>query len=181
MQSYKRSPFRKGGGEEKRSKRRISDNVKAGAVRWWFAGMCYFFIGFGTQAGAFADPLDLIFFLGTGLGLVTVFLYNPVVYRMFDIVRKGTITNRSYFNRTGWQNAGLNLAEIFKNLFVVFLVYMTYQTLNLVMEQALALPEGTVTLPGEPFGFATIYIIYYYLLAGLLDTVGEAAKKSEGR
>lgn len=181
MQERGKLPFRNAGRENGRPEKKISDNVKAGAIRWWFAGMCYFFIGFGTQAGAFTDPLDLIFFLGIGLGLVTIFLYNPVVYRMFDIVRKGTISNQSYFGRTGWQNAGLNLAEIFKNLFVVFLVYMTYQTLNLVLEQMLALPEGTVTVPGEPFGFATVYIIYYSLLAGLVDTVSEAAKKSEGR
>lgn len=159
---------------------KLSDNVKAGAIRWWLAGMCYFFIGFGTQAGAFADPLDLIFFLGIGLGLVTIFLYHPLVYRMFRIVRKGRIANQSYFERSGWQNAVFNLAEIFKNLFVVFLVYMTYQSLNLVLEQVLALPEGTVAVPGEPFGFATVYTTYYYLLAGLLDTISRAAGKSEG-
>ena len=164
-----------------KQKKKISDNVKAGAIRWWLAGMCYFFIGFGTQAGAFADPLDLIFFLGIGLGVVTIFLYHPMAYRMFRIARKGKITNQSYFDRTGWQNAGLNLAEIFKNLLVVFLVYMTYQTLNLMLEQMLALPEGTVTIAGEPFGFATLYTFYYYLLAGLADTVSEAARKSEGK
>jgi len=167
--------------EKSGQRKKISDNVKAGAIRWWLAGMCYFFIGFGTQAGAFADPLDLIFFLGLGLGLVTIVIYNPVVYRMFDIIRKGQIANRSYFSRSGWQNAGLNLAEILKNLFVVFLVYMTYQTLNLMLEQMFALAEGTVSVAGEPFGFATIYLIYYNLLTGLSDTVNEAANKVEGK
>ena len=165
--------------ENSGQKKKLSDNVKAGALRWWLAGMCYFFIGFGTQAGAFTDPLDLIFFLGLVLGLATVFLYNPVVYRMFNIVRKGRISNQSYFKRSGWQNAALNLAEIFKNLLVVFLVYVTYQTLNLMLEQIFTLPEGTVSVPGEPFGFATIYIIYYSLLTGLRNTISEAAKKGE--
>lgn len=141
--------------------------------------MCYFFIGFGTQSGIFADPLDMIFFLGLGLGLATLFLYNPVAYRMFDIVRKGRIYNQSYFGRSGWQNAGLKLAEIFKNLVLVFLVYMTYQSVNMLLEELFHLPEGTVTIPGEPIGFAAVYTIYYYLLTGLMDTVAEARKKEE--
>ena len=141
--------------------------------------MCYFFIGFGTQSGIFADPLDMIFFLGLGLGLATLFLYNPVAYRMFDIVRKGRIYNQSYFERSGWQNAGLKLAEIFKNLVLVFLVYMTYQSVNMLLEELFHLREGTVTIPGEPIGFAAVYTIYYYLLTGLMDTVAEARKKEE--
>lgn len=48
----------------KQGKKRISDNVKAGILRWWIAGMCYFFIGFGTQIGILRDPIDLIFMLG---------------------------------------------------------------------------------------------------------------------
>ncbi len=164
---------------EKYGKKKIPDNVKAGIFRWWIAGMCYFFIGFGTQSGVFADPLDLIFFLGLGLGLATLFLYNPVAYRMFDIVRRGKIYNQSYFERSGWQNAGFKLAEIFKNLVLVFLVYMTYQSVNMLLEELFHLPEGTVTLPGEPIGFAAVYTIYYYLLTGLMDTVAEARKKEE--
>ncbi len=167
------------GRERKYGKKKISDNVKAGVFRWWIAGMCYFFIGFGTQSGIFADPLDMIFFLGLGLGLATLLLYNPVAYRMFDIVRKGKIYNQNYFERSGWQNAVLKLAEILKNMVLVFLIYMTYQSVNLLLERLLHLPEGTVTIPGEPIGFAVIYTIYYYLLTGLMDTVAEMRKKEE--
>ncbi|MBE7722692.1 MAG: hypothetical protein E7243_24685 [Lacrimispora celerecrescens] len=167
------------GREKKYGKKKISDNVKAGIFRWWIAGMCYFFIGFGTQSGIFADPLDMIFFLGLGLGLATLFLYNPVAYRMFDIVRKGRIYNQSYFERSGWQNAGLKLAEIFKNLVLVFMVYMTYQSVNMLLEELFHLPEGTVTIPGEPIGFAAVYTIYYHLLTGLMDTAAKARKKEE--
>lgn len=141
--------------------------------------MCYFFIGFGTQSGIFADPLDMIFFLGLGLGLATLLLYNPVAYRMFDIVRKGKIYNQNYFERSGWQNAVLKLVEILKNMILVFLIYMTYQSVNLLLERLLHLPEGTVTIPGEPIGFAVIYTIYYYLLTGLMDSVAEMKKEEK--
>ncbi len=167
------------GRERKYGKKKISDKVKAGVFRWWIAGMCYFFIGFGTQSGIFADPLDMIFFLGLGLGLATLLLYNPVAYRMFDIVRKGKIYNQNYFERSGWQNAVLKLVEILKNMILVFLIYMTYQSVNLLLERLLHLPEGTVTIPGEPIGFAVIYTIYYYLLTGLMDSVAEMKKEEK--
>lgn len=163
----------------KYGKKKISDNVKAGVFRWWIAGMCYFFIGFGTQSGIFTDPLDMIFFLGLGLGLATLFLYNPVAYRMFDIIRKGRIYNQSYFERSGWENAVFKLAEILKNMVLVFLIYVTYQSVNMLLERLLHLPEGTVTIPGEPIGFALIYTIFYYLVTGLMDTVAEMRKKEE--
>lgn len=167
--------------EKKYGKKKISDNVKAGIFRWWIAGMCYFFIGFGTQAGGFADPLDLIFFLGLGLGLATLFLYNPVAYRMFDIVRNGRIYNQSYFERSGWQNAVFKLTEILKNMVLVFFVYMTYQCVNLLLENLLHLPKGTIIIPGEPIGFAAIYIIYYHLLTKLADKAAQMKEKGRAK
>lgn len=163
--------------EREQKKKRLSDNIKAGILRWWIAGMCYFFIGFGTQAGLFADPIDLIFFLGAGMGLVTIVIYNPIAYGMFDIVKKGKISNHSYYERKGWQNALYNLAEIFKNVVLVILVYLTYQEFNMLLNRIFQQPADIVMLPGEPFGFASLYLIYYNLLAGVTDTVRKAGKK----
>lgn len=161
----------------KQRKKIITDNMRAGIFRWWMAGMCYFFIGFGTQAGVFLDPLDLIFFLGIGIGLATIVIYNPIAYRMFDIKRRGEITNQAYHERKGWKNAAINLTEIFRNIFLVIIVYLTYQGGNLLINQIGQLPAETILIPGEPFGFATLYSIYYYMLLGLADTIREARKK----
>ena len=46
----------------------FTDNRKAGLMRWWLAGMCYFMIGFGTQVGGYSSPIDFIFFLGVEIG-----------------------------------------------------------------------------------------------------------------
>lgn len=160
-------------------KKRISDNVKAGIFRWWIAGMCYFLIGFGTQVGLFQDPMDLIFFLGVGVGLAMVFIYNPIAYGMFRIERRGKIANKPYYERKGWQNAGYKLAEIFKSMVIVWLVYMTYQNVNEFLNQVRQLPEGTILVPGEPFGFATLYLIYHQVLVGLADTIQAARERNE--
>ncbi len=165
------------GGKTGQKKKIFTDNVKAGLLRWWIAGMCYFFIGFGTQAGLFRDPIDLIFFLGVGIGLVTIVVYNPIAYGMFDIVKRGQISNKAYYERKGWQNAIYRLAEIFKSMILVGLVYLTYQGFNLLLNQICGLPADTVLIPGEPFGFATLYLIYYQMVSGLADTVREARGK----
>ncbi len=160
-----------------RRKKLFSDNQKAAILRWWIAGMCYFFIGFGTQAGMFRDPVDLIFFLGVGVGLVTVFIYNPIAYGTFDIVKKGKVENKAYYERTGWQNAGFKLREIFKSMVLVAMVYWTYQNVNLLLAGVQGLPEETVTIPGEPFGFATLYLLYYAAVSGLWDTIGNVSRE----
>lgn len=159
--------------------RKLSDNLKAGVFRWWIAGMSYFLIGFGTQMGMFQDPVDLIFFLGVGVGLAMALIYNPIAYGMFRIERRGRIDNKSYYERRGWQNAIYKLVEIFKNMLIVWLVYMTYQNINLLINQIWHLPEGTILIPGEPFGFATLYMLYHQLLRGLGNTV-EAAMENVG-
>ncbi len=168
------------GKDSAQRKKWLSDNKKASLLRWWLAGMCYFFIGFGTQAGMFTDPVDLVFFLGAGIGLVTIVIYNPIAYGMFDITRKGQIANKAYYERKGWQNAGYRLAEIFKSMFLTAMVYFTYQNVNLLIVSIWDLPGETVVIPGEPFGFATLYVVYYYMLQGIVDTIRNARGKDGG-
>lgn len=38
-------------------------------------------------------------FLGVGIGLVTIVVYNPIAYNVFDIVRGGEIVNHRYRNK----------------------------------------------------------------------------------
>lgn len=150
---------------------KLSDNVKAGALRWWLMGMCYFMIGFGTQAGLADNPLDLIVLLSIATGLVTVYIYNPIAYSTFKIVRRGQIQNTVYRSRVGWRKALSNLAEVGKSFLVVLLVYLSYQSVNTVIVRLGGLEEGTVLIPGEPFGFATLYIIFYFVLTGFVDRI----------
>lgn len=159
------------------TKKGMSDNTKAGILRWWIFGMCYFFIGFGTQAGVFRNPIDLIFFLGVGIGLATVVVYNPIAYGMFDIVQKGTVMNQAYYGRKGWRLAGYNLSEIFKSIFLVWLVYVTYQGTNLLLNHICGFPADTMMIPGEPFGFATLCLIYYQMLTGLVERIRDEKRK----
>lgn len=168
-------------GKERKSRFHLTDNVKAGLLRWWLVGMCYFMIGFGTQVGAQSDPLDLIFFLGVGIGLMTVVIYNPIAYSAFDIVRGGEIVNKTRKNRSGAAKARDNLLEILQSLLVVILVYLTYQGVNELLVKVLEREEGTVLIPGEPLGFATLYLLFYSALVGIAGQVRAAWKTAKAQ
>lgn len=152
-------------------KKRISDNVKAGLMRWWLMGMCYYLIAMGLQAGMSDSPLDLILLLGIGTGLATVVIYDPIAYSAFDIKKGDVSLSRRYMGVTGWRRALGNLAEIGRCLLIVFLVYFTYQNINTILVQLAELPEDTVVIPGEPFGFATLFIFFHWLLSGLVTNI----------
>ena len=87
----------------------FTDNRKAGLMRWWLAGMCYFMIGFGTQVGGYSSPIDFIFFLGVGIGLVTIVVYNPIAYNVFRLTRNGEILNHTYRNISGSKKKQLGI------------------------------------------------------------------------
>ena len=167
--------------KERKPRFHFTDNVKAGLLRWWLVGMCYFMIGFGTQAGANSDPLDLIFFLGVGIGLVTVIIYNPIAYSAFQTVRGGEIVNKTRKNRSGAAKARDNLLEILQSLLVVILVYLTYQGVNELLVKILEREEGALIIPGEPFGFATLYILFYSALVGVAWQIRAAVKAAKAK
>lgn len=165
--------------QKKQGKRKISDNVKAALLRWWIAGMCYFFVGFGTTAGLANNPFDLCFFLGIAIGLATVVIYNPIAYGMFNIQRRGRSVNKKYFERKGWENAIFKLLEIFKSMFIVVLVYISYQQINLIINHLQDNSMDTVVVSGEPFGFATLYLLYYIAINFLWDVIWKIRHKGD--
>ncbi len=152
-------------------KKRISDSVKAGILRWWIVGMCYYLVAMGLEVGMSESPLDLILLLGIGTGLATVVIYEPVAYGAFDVRRKGVNLSRRYKGTTGWKRAMENLAEVARSLLIVFLVYLTYQNINMILVRLAELPEDTVVIPGEPFGFAALFVFFHWLLAGLAESL----------
>ena len=152
-------------------KKRVSDNVKAGLLRWWIVGMCYYLIAMGLQAGMSDSPIDLILLLGIGTGLATVVIYDPVAYGAFEVRRGGASLSRRYRDTAGWRRALGNLVEIGKCLLIVFLVYLTYQNVNTLLVRLGELSEDTVVIPGEPFGFATLFIFFHWLLTGFVESL----------
>ncbi len=149
----------------------MSDKTKISIMRWWFVGAAYFFIGMGTSLAEYSDPLDLIFFLGVGIGVLNVLIFHPIIYNMFDIRRRGKIQNKKYFERGIFTNVGLALAEILKCLIIVILVFLVYQGINTLLVSIFTYEEDAVALAGEPILFALFFTCFYNLFAGIVDKV----------
>lgn len=143
------------------TKKRFSDNTKVSLFRWWFAGALYYLLAFGSSLGASDSLLDLLVFLGLGMGLGTLFVFNPIVYGMFSIKRNGRIINQKYNERTLLVGVLQKLLELGKCFLVVLIVTMIYQVVNLGIQDLRNLPPGTITIKGEPFLFATLYLLVY--------------------
>ncbi len=158
---------------------RLSDNTKSYFVIWWFAGAVYFFVGWGTNLGQLEDPFALIFFLGLGMGLVTAFLINPIIYHMFTIQRRGKIANKKYFQRSVLQGALFKLLDFLKAFVINILIFITYQLLNQALILLLELNPDRVVVPGEPILYATFYTFYYSIFVGIANTVAKALSKKE--
>lgn len=145
-------------------RKKLSERVKVGICRWWFAGAVYFFIGFGTSLGE-SGGLDLLFVIALVMGLGTALVFNPVIYRVFDIVEGSRVINKEYFALPLYRRVFLDLWEVVKAFVVVFLIWMTYIGINITLSVFTGKPEGTVFLPVEPFLFATFYLAFYTLLS----------------
>ncbi len=155
------------------------ERIKANILRWWFVGAAYFFIGFGTNVGATSSPIDLIFFLGVGIGLGNIFIFHPIMHSMFTIQRRGKVINQRYFNRTVIQNVLASLGEVARCLVLVILVYLIYQIGNTFLVAITGAVEGTVIVPGEPILFSVFFVSLYVLSEGVQDTILNAIDSSK--
>ncbi len=144
-------------------KHRLSDNTKAMVCRWYLAGVVYFFVAFGTPLGSRMSTLDLVFTLATVISLLTVFVLDPILWRVFDLTERGKVVNIAYFARPRWTASLYKLAQIFRCMCCVALVALVYHLVNVGAILLFHLPVGSVVLKGEPFLFATLYVAMYWL------------------
>ncbi|MCI6674432.1 MAG: hypothetical protein MR519_08790 [Spirochaetaceae bacterium] len=144
-------------------KRRLSDNAKAMVCRWYLAGVVYFFVAFGTPLGSRLTTIDLVFTLAAGTGCLTVFVLDPILWRIFDLTEHGKVVNIAYFSRSRHLACLYKLAQFFRCMLCVAMVAFIYHVANICILQLFHLPEGTVALKGEPFLFATLYVALYWV------------------
>lgn len=158
---------------------KISDNVKSYFVIWWFSGAVYFFIAWGTGAGLSEDPIDLIFALGLGMGIVTLLLINPIIYNLFTIRRGGKIANKKFHERNVFEGTAYILLEIIKASFITVLIFLSYQIINQTIIRLWSLDSNQVIIPGEPILFASLYVLFLSLINGISDKIHNILKKEE--
>lgn len=158
------------------SRRKLSDNAKAMIGRWYLAGAVYFFVAFGTPLGSRLTTIDLTCALALAIALLTVFVLDPVLWRMLDLTECGRVVNPAYFRRSRAVAAACRLGQILRCMLVVVLVACTYHAGNRLLAALLGLGRDAVVWKGEPFLFATLYVFWYWLT----DKVRLTVKKRRG-
>ena len=156
-------------------KLKIADWAKILFIKAWFPGcVCFFFIwGLG---GMVADQLDLLFVTGIALGVVTEMLTNNVL-RFLEKTPGG---NNRYmmFPQKGYITFPLNILYAFV---VLFLVYTTYNVINLVIIQVTGMVDK-IPLGVGPILFGIFYLCYDTILIEgkhlIQDIVRGARKKA---
>ena len=148
---------------------RISDRVKIAFIRFWFVGLIYYLVGWGTSLGLNENPLDFIFLLAIICAACLILIFNPITHYMFDIERNGKVINKDIAKRKIYQGVLLNLVEFLRCFIVTYLIYLTYQLINQAIMN-LAHIE-TIVIPGEPILYGTFFTLYYELLTYIKDLI----------
>ncbi|UJF15715.1 hypothetical protein LZ578_00445 [Jeotgalibaca sp. MA1X17-3] len=123
-------------------------------IQFWAAGAIYFLVAWGTNIGR-TGLIDLVFFLGLGIGIIEMFVLKPILAEINDEKPAS-----SYMDKTILQKSKERLIYIFKAMFTVALVMFTYFVINNLLQRLLSLPSGTAVLLGEPFLFGFLYMVY---------------------
>lgn len=153
---------------------KINDNVKIAFIRFWFVGLIYFFVGWGTSLGQNDDPLDLIFVLSLVTAAGHLFIFNPIIYKMFDVQRNGLFVNKKYNERSIFQGVIYNLLEFLKCVFITILVFLTYQLINYLLVDVLKMSQ----LGGEPILYSIFFTAYYSLISFISSKLALLFKKN---
>lgn len=90
---------------------------------------------------------------------------------MFDIKRNGKIVNKKINERHIWEGALLKTFDFFMCLVVSILVYATYECINRLIIHFGNMSSTTVPFPVEPFGYATLFLIFYLIISFIVNKI----------
>ncbi len=151
--------------------KKMDSKYKVLFFRWWFSAAVCFFIVWGTSLGSQETTLDLIFFLGLGMGIGNLFIFNPIISSVFDIERRGKIANKKMTERSIPEGIFYMLSEIFKSMLAVYIVSWIYEGINILINKIGNYPSEHVGFPVEPISYAIIFVIIYSILGFIWDLI----------
>jgi hypothetical protein len=139
--------------------------VKACAVKWWFAGAAFYFVGWGLFIQT-RDQLELTLALGLALGLVTDILVNrALLFFETDKKRYGGFIfcyTRNFLSMPVNVLYGIVLAAA---------VSYSYHFANLLAVNLTGSPPGTVFLGAEPILYGLFFMGFDMLAVWIKNAV----------
>jgi hypothetical protein len=144
-------------------KRFFTEERLANIFRWWSASAVYYFVGWGTGLGGQDTVIDMVFFLGLAIGITEMLIVNPVIRHMFRTSEFLNFRDKSLKQRVLYR-----LGTILRSMFLVILIVITYDVINVMAIALFSLHPDQVFLPGEPILFGIFYVVFYGLLRQIL-------------
>ncbi len=148
---------------------RFSDRTKIAFLRFWFVGLIYYLVGWGTDLGLNEDPVDFIFVLALISSAAIIIIFNPICHYMFDIERNGIIMNKEIQNRKIYQGVLFNLFEFVRCLLVTVLIYLTYELINMAFIHLTN--ADYLILQGEPILYGVFFTLYYEIFTSIRNKI----------
>lgn len=127
------------------------EELKALLIRMWSSGAVCYFVFFGTKASF--DLFDSIF-----LASIIHFLFEEII--LLPLI-KGAFktkanTRKKYKDLSSFRRIILWLYEFLEIIVVVTALIYTYDAINSIFKE--------VVIRVEPFGYAFVFTLYYYIL-----------------
>ena len=135
-------------------KKKLPIWVKAMAIKAWFAGAVYFFIGIGLFINS-SDQLDITLAIGLVLGIVLDVAEN----RAFRWMERGRKEYHPYmmFPKRAIYNFFLN---ILYGIVLAFMVAYTYNFINIMLINLRGLPDTAIVFGADPVMFGIMCMAY---------------------
>lgn len=162
--------------EKKTFMQKVPESVKVNFFRWWFAGSVFLYIAQGTSLGQAENPTGLVLSLSLILGLTTVFIFNKIVYGMFQCKRRGVILNKKWKDRNTIERVVVDLGEILKCTLTVFTIFIVYQSVNVILNNIFG-NTGEVRFAPEPIIFGTLFVLIYVFFTFIVNLIRDIFEK----
>ncbi len=136
----------------------IKEEIKASLVRLWFAGLVCYLVLWGSSVSN--DFLDLLLLLPLEHFLCDVLLTNPIVRAVF---KTRLNLQKKYGEMNSFQRVKTWVYAFLEVFLTIAIVIGIYEGLNRLIILIGGLDKSSVPFPVEPFSYAFIYSVVYYL------------------
>lgn len=136
----------------------IKEEIKACLVRLWFSGLVCYLVLWGT--GISRDFLDLLLLLPLSHFICDLLLTNPIIRAVF---KTRLNLQKKYKEMNSFQHIKIWLYTYLEIFLSVLIVIGIYEGLNRLILMISGADKTTIPFPVEPFGYAFIYTLVYYV------------------
>lgn len=136
----------------------IKEEIKAFLVRLWFSGLVCYLVLWGSSISN--DFLDLLLLLPLAHFICDMLLINTIIRAIF---KTRLSLQKKYSQMKSFQRVKVWVYSFVEIFLSVLIVIGLYEIINRLVILIGGLDKLSVPFPVEPFGYAFIYTVTYYI------------------